>query len=341
MTTSPPKIKAVGLLSGGLDSTLAVKLLVDQGIEIIAYNLRTPFCTCESKGGCGAAAAAARFGVEIVTEFAGDEYIELVKSPRHGRGSAMNPCIDCRIFILRRAKELMQNRGAAFCFTGEVLAQRPMSQHRRALALIVKEAGLEGKILRPLSAHLFKPTDAENENLVDRSRLLDIRGRSRKKQIALAAELGVTDYPCPAGGCLLTDKNFAARLADAFAHGEDRLRDINLLKLGRQFRLPSGAKAVVGRNEGENERLLEYLDGDAAAFEVEGVGSPITLLRPARREDRPRAAALTLRYSDARDRAEAPTQVRTAEGEAETITARAGDAADAETWRVGAGPEPK
>jgi tRNA U34 2-thiouridine synthase MnmA/TrmU len=341
VTTSAQKIKAVGLLSGGLDSTLAVKLLVDQGIEVIAYNLRTPFCTCERKGGCGASAVAGRIGVEIVTDFAGDEYIELVKNPRHGRGSAMNPCIDCRIFILRRARELMQNRGAAFCFTGEVLGQRPMSQHRRSLALIEREAGLEGKILRPLSAHLFKPTEAENENLADRSRLLGIRGRSRKKQIALAAELGVTDYPCPAGGCLLTDKNFAARLADAFAHGEDRVSDINLLKLGRQFRLPSGAKAVVGRNEGDNERLLGYLDEDAAAFEVEGVGSPVTLLRPAGREDWPRAAALTLRYSDARDRAEAPTRVRTARGEAETITARAGDAADAENWRVGGGSEAK
>ncbi|HUU57839.1 MAG TPA: hypothetical protein VMW93_10885 [bacterium] len=339
MTTPSKKIKAVGLLSGGLDSTLAVKLLVDQGIEVIAYNLRTPFCTCESKGGCGAVAAAARVGVEIVTEFAGEEYVELVKNPRHGRGSAMNPCIDCRIFILRRAKELMRNRGAAFCFTGEVLAQRPMSQHRRALALIAREAGLEGKILRPLSAHLFKPTEAENENLVDRSRLLDIRGRSRKKQIALAAEMGVTDYPCPAGGCLLTDKNFAARLADAFAHGEDRLRDINLLKLGRQFRLPSGAKAVVGRNEGENERLLEYLDEDAAAFEVEGVGSPVTLLRPARREDWPRAAALTLRYSDARARKEAEARVWSAAGELGTLTARAEDAARPEEWRLGARPE--
>lgn len=339
MTTPSKKIKAVGLLSGGLDSTLAVKLLVDQGIEVIAYNLRTPFCTCESKGGCGAVAAAARVGVEIVTEFAGEEYVELVKNPRHGRGSAMNPCIDCRIFILRRAKELMRNRGAAFCFTGEVLAQRPMSQHRRALALIAREAGLEGKILRPLSAHLFKPTEAENENLVDRSRLLDIRGRSRKKQIALAAEMGVTDYPCPAGGCLLTDKNFAARLADAFAHGEDRLRDINLLKLGRQFRLPSGAKAVVGRNEGENERLLEYLDEDAAAFEVEGVGSPVTLLRPARREDWPRAAALTLRYSDARARKEAEARVWSAAGELGTLTARAEDAARPEEWRPGARPE--
>jgi tRNA U34 2-thiouridine synthase MnmA/TrmU len=338
VTASPRKTKAVGLLSGGLDSTLAVKLLVDQGLEVIAYNLRTPFCTCERKGGCGAAAAAARLGVEIVTEFAGDEYVELVKNPRHGRGRGMNPCLDCRIFILRRARELMQKRGAAFCFTGEVLGQRPMSQHRRALALIEKEAGLEGKILRPLSAHLFQPTEAENEGLVDRSRLLGIRGRSRKTQIALAAELDVTDYPCPAGGCLLTDKNFAARLTDAFAHGEDRWADINLLKLGRHFRLPSGAKVVVGRNQKENEQLVTYLDEAATAFEIVGVGSPVTLLRPAREEDWPLAAALTLRFSDARDRAEAQARVWTADREEGTITARRSLAAEAERGRLGAAP---
>ncbi len=334
MTPSPRKIKAIGLLSGGLDSSLAVKLLVDQGVEVIAYNLRTPFCTCESKGGCGAAATAARMGVELVTEFAGDEYVEVVKNPRHGRGRGMNPCVDCRIFILKRARELMRKRGAAFCFTGEVLGQRPMSQHRRALDLIEREAGLEGRILRPLSAQLFEPTEAENEGLVDRANFLDIRGRSRKQQIALAAELGVADYPCPAGGCLLTDKNFAARLADAFGHGEDGLADINLLKIGRHFRLPSGAKVVVGRNEGENERLLEFLQGDAAAFEIVGVGSPVTLLKPARGEDRPLAAALTQRYSDARERAEAEARVWSAGGELGKVTARADAAADAESWRV-------
>lgn len=338
MTNSPSQIKAVGLLSGGLDSTLAVKLLVDQGVEVIAYNLRTPFCTCERKGGCGASAAAARLGVEIVTEFAGDEYVELVKNPRYGRGRGMNPCLDCRIFILRRAKALMEKKGAAFCFTGEVLGQRPMSQHRRALALIEREAGLEGKILRPLSAHLFKPTEAENEGLVDRSKLLGIRGRSRKTQIAVAAELGVTDYPCPAGGCLLTDKNFAARLADAFAHGEDRLADVNLLKLGRHFRLPSGAKAVVGRNQEENERLLAYLDEAARAFEIVGVGSPVTLLRPAREEDWPLAAALTLRFSDARDQGEAQARVWTDGREEGTITARRALAAEAERGRLSAAP---
>ncbi|UCH79536.1 MAG: hypothetical protein JSU81_06070 [Candidatus Coatesbacteria bacterium] len=331
-------MKAVGLLSGGLDSTLAVKLLLDQGIEVLAYNLRTPFCTCERKGGCGAAAAAARLGVEIVTEFAGEEYLALVKNPRHGRGRGMNPCLDCRIFILRRAKALMEKRGAAFCFTGEVLGQRPMSQHRRALALIEREAGLEGKILRPLSAHLFEPTEAEKDGLVDRSKLLGIRGRSRKTQIAVAAELGVTDYPCPAGGCLLTDKHFAARLADAFAHGEDRLADINLLKLGRHFRLPSGAKVVVGRNEGENERLLGYLTDDAAAFEIVGVGSPVTLLRPAREEDWPLAAALTLRFSDARESEEAQARVWTVGGEEGTITARRELAEAAEQGRLGAAP---
>jgi tRNA-specific 2-thiouridylase len=337
VTASAPKTVAVGLFSGGLDSALAVKIILEQGVAVIGYYFRTPFLG----GGSRVERLAERLGIELVVDEAGDDYIEMLKAPRFGRGVAFNPCVNCHIFMLRRAGALVLERGASFCFTGEVLGQRPMSQRRHQLELIEKEAGLEGKLLRPLSARLLPPTEAEEEGLVDRAALLGLEGRSRKTQLALAAAYGITGYSSPAGGCLLPDKNFGARLADAFAHGEDRPADIALLKIGRHFRLPSGAKAVVGRNEGENEELLGYLDGDAAAFEVEGVGSPITLLRPARREDWPRAAALTLRYSDARDRAEAPTRVRTAEGEAETITARAGDAADAETWRVGGGPEPK
>lgn len=334
MTTSPPKIKAVGLLSGGLDSALAVKIILERGVAVIGYYLRTPF----AGGGSRAERLAELLGIELVVDEAGEDYVEMLKAPRFGRGAAFNPCVDCHIFMLRRAGALMLERGASFCFTGEVLGQRPMSQRRHQLELIEREAGLEGKLLRPLSAKLLPPTEAEEEGLVDRAALLGLEGRSRKTQLALAAAYGITGYGSPAGGCLLTDKNFGARLSDAFAHGEDRPTDIALLKTGRHFRLPSGAKAVVGRDQGENEILLRYLEGDATAFEVEGAGSPTTLLRPARREDWPRAAALTLRYSDARDRAEASTLVRTAGGKAETVTARAGDAADAESWRVGGGP---
>jgi tRNA-specific 2-thiouridylase len=335
--TSAPKTKGVGLVSGGLDSALAAKLILQQGIGVIGYHLRTPFAGGKGEGGSRAERVAESLGIELVGQDAAEEYFEMLKAPRFGRGAAYNPCVDCHIFMLRRAKALMLARGASFCFTGEVLGQRPMSQRRRQLELVEKEAGLEGKLLRPLSAKLLPPTRPEEEGLVARAQLLDIRGRSRKRQIALAESFGITAYGSPAGGCLLADKNFGARLADAFAYGEDRPRDMNLLKIGRHFRLPSGAKAVVGRDEKENEEILKHLDEAAAAFEIVGAGSPVTLLAPAREDDWPAAAALTLRYSDARGRAEAQARVWSFEEEIGTISARSQEAANSDEWRVGAG----
>jgi tRNA-specific 2-thiouridylase len=333
--TPTPRTTAVGLISGGLDSALAAKLILEQGIAVIGYNLRTPFVGEANEA--VVRTLAENLGIELVVEDAGEDYVELVRSPRFGRGAALNPCVDCHIFMLRRADALMRERGAAFCFTGEVLGQRPMSQRRHQLELIEREAGLEGKLLRPLSAELLPPTRPEEEGLVDRSRLLGLRGRTRRPQLALAEAYGVAGYSSPAGGCLLTDKNFAARLADAFAHGEYGGDDINLLKIGRHFRLPSGAKAVVGRNERENEKILEYLDDAGAAFEIVGVGSPVTLVRGAREGDWPRAAALTLRYSDARENDAAEARVWSSKGEIGTIAARLREAADSDEWRVGAG----
>jgi len=333
--TPPSRVKAVGLISGGLDSALAVKLVLEQGIAVIGYNLRTPFLAEANEA--VVRTLGENLGIELVVEDAGEDYVELVKAPRFGRGAALNPCVDCHIYMLRRAKALMRERGAAFCFTGEVLGQRPMSQRRRQLELIEREAGLEGKLLRPLSAKLLPPTHPEIERLVDRRKLLDVRGRSRKRQITLARSYDINGYSSPAGGCLLTDENFAARLADAFAHGAYGADDINLLKIGRHFRLPSGAKAIVGRNEGENEKILEHLDDAGAAFEIVGVGSPVTLLRPAREGDWPRAAALTLRYSDARENGAAEARVWSSKGEIGTIPARLREAANSDEWRVGAG----
>ncbi len=272
-------MKAVGLLSGGLDSTLAVRLIVEQGVDVTAVKFTSPFCQCDSGGCCHAAEQARRMGVPLKTFAKGDDYIEVVRHPRHGWGSGINPCIDCRIFMLRKTKAYMDEIGAAFLFTGEVLGQRPMSQHRRALELIEREAGLEGRILRPLSAQHLQPTEAESKGWVDRERLLAIEGRGRKPQIALAAELGVTDYPCPAGGCLLTDKNFAAKLRDLFAHQDHvTMHDIRLLKIGRHFR-SNGGKIVCGRDEAENEtlrRLRGELDVLLEPIEVSG---PTVLLR--------------------------------------------------------------
>jgi len=274
--------KAILLLSGGLDSTLAGKMLVDLGISVEAINFVSPFCNCSPKTlGCSAAKKAAeQLGIPVKVFSTGDEYIEIIKHPRFKRGSGMNPCLDCRIFIFSRAKKYMEDTGADFIVTGEVLGERPMSQHRGAMELIERESGLDGLILRPLSAQLFPPTKAELENLVDRDKLLGIQGRCRKPQIELAAKIGIDDFLCPAGGCLLTDLEFAARLRELLKHKPDfGMNDLKLLKVGRHFRLPSGSKAVVGRDEMEN-CILEKLgqDDDKLLLPLSNTG-PSVLVR--------------------------------------------------------------
>ncbi|UCE96119.1 MAG: hypothetical protein JSV51_00455, partial [Candidatus Bathyarchaeota archaeon] len=202
-------MKALALLSGGLDSTLAVKLIQQQGIDVAAINFTSPFCLC-GKGGCGAAKVAEQLKIPLKTINVGNDYLKILRNPKHGYGKNMNPCIDCRIFMFKRAKEFAKEVGASFIITGEVLNERPMSQRRKALDLIEEEAGLKGQVLRPLSAKLLPATEGERKGWFDRRKLLDIRGRSRKRQIELANEFTLKDYPCPAGGCLLTYKEFAA-----------------------------------------------------------------------------------------------------------------------------------
>lgn len=298
--------KAIGLLSGGLDSTLAVKLILNQGIEVTALNFITPFCTCTSKG-CKheASRIAEKFDIPIKVVAAGGEYIKMVRNPKYGYGKNVNPCIDCRIFMLKKAKEYMEEMGASFLFTGEVLGQRPMSQRREAMAIIEKEAGLEGLILRPLSAQFFEPTIPEKEGLIDREKLFRISGRCRKPQMELAEEFGIEDYLCPAGGCRLTDIQFAKRVKEAFEHNEDGIKDMNLLKYGRHFRLPSGVKVIVGRNEEENSIISRFAEEKDLLMEVVGFGSPITLLKGSRNEeDVKMAASVCVRYSNYKGKAE-------------------------------------
>ena len=298
--------KAIGLLSGGLDSTLAVKLMMNQGIKVTALNFITPFCTCTRKG-CRHEAnrIAKNFDISIKVVAVGDEYIQMVKNPKHGYGKNMNPCIDCRIFMLKKAKEYMEEMGASFLFTGEVLGQRPMSQRKNAMKIIEKEAGLEGLILRPLSARFLEPTIPEREGLVNRERMLNIRGRWRKPQMELAEEFGIEDYQCPAGGCRLTDPQFAKRVKEAFEHDEDDIQDMNLLKYGRHFRLPSGVKVIVGRNEEENSIISRFAGERDFLMEVVGFGSPITLLKNSCDErDIKMAASVCVRYSNYKGKAE-------------------------------------
>jgi len=284
--------KAIGLLSGGLDSTLAVQLMLDQGIEVTALNFITPFCTCTKKG-CkhDAVHVAKKFGIKIKVIAAGEDYIRIIKNPKHGYGKNMNPCIDCRIFMLKKAKMYMEETNASFIFTGEVLGQRPMSQRLNTMKLIEKETGLEGLILRPLSAQFLEPTIPEKEGLVNREKLPGIRGRSRKPQMKLAQTFSIKDYPCPAGGCRLTDPQFARRIKESFEHNEFSLNDMLLLKYGRHFRLPDGKKVVVGRNKEENSAIRNLAKENDLLFEVIGYPSPTALLRNNKQENSIKTAA--------------------------------------------------
>ena len=217
---SKKRRRAIALLSGGLDSTLAAKLVIDQGIAVEAISFLSPFSTCSSREDCAAVSAASRLGARLKLVDLEDEYFETVKNPKHGYGKNLNPCIDCKIFMLKKAREYAEVVQADFIVTGEVLDQRPMSQHLKALNLIEREAGLEGKLLRPLSARLLPETEAEKKGWVNRNLLLDFRGRARRRQMDLAEALGIVDYPSPAGGCLLTEPLFCARLKDLLEHGE-------------------------------------------------------------------------------------------------------------------------
>jgi tRNA U34 2-thiouridine synthase MnmA/TrmU len=292
------KTKALALLSGGLDSTLAVKLLLEQGVDVEAVNFKSPFCLC-GRGGCGASGVAEKFGIPLKVISVGEDYLKLVRKPKFGYGKNMNPCIDCRIFMLKKAKKYARETGAAFIFTGEVLDERPMSQHFKALKTIEEEAGLKNKVLRPLSATVLPETVVEKRGLVDRKKLLDFQGRSRKKQIDLAKAFNIADYPCPSGGCLLTYKEFADKVRDLFKNkNRVSLKDVALLKLGRHFRFGKN-KIVVGRNEAENNALLRMKWPSDYYFEVPNCGSPITILQGAKtKEAIEEAAGLTAYYSD-------------------------------------------
>lgn len=271
-------MKAVALISGGLDSTLAAKLIQALGIEIMALNFKTSFCLCDKKTsqGCShtAKTVAENLGIALKIMNINEEFFKVLKNPKYGYGSNMNPCIDCRILKFKKAKVFMQEIGADFILTGEVLGQRPMSQHRQALNIIEKESGLDGLVLRPLSAKLLPETIPEKKGWVDRNKLLAFSGRSRKMQFNLANTLDIKDYACPAGGCLLTDPEFTRRIKDLMLHEDLNLNNVELLKLGRHFRLSENTKLVVGRNEKENARIL------GLAKEADGVFWPLKLAGP-------------------------------------------------------------
>jgi len=298
-------MKAIALLSGGLDSTLAARIVKDLGIELEALNFLTVFCTCTNRGEtCLASQKAVDvLGIPLKVMNVSEEYLDVVKHPTHGNGSNMNPCIDCRIFMMKKAKAHMEEVGASFIVTGEVLGERPMSQRRDAMRLIEREAGLDGLILRPLSAKLMAVSIPEKEGWVDREKMLKIQGRSRKPQIQLANHFGIHDYPCPAGGCLLTDPGFSKRIRDLIHHHSDfSLNDVHLLKIGRHFRLSPKLKLVVGRNEEENQKIQTFLQEGDIVLKLLRLPGPLSLLRGEGGErEIEKAAAIAVRYSKARD----------------------------------------
>jgi tRNA U34 2-thiouridine synthase MnmA/TrmU len=324
-------VKAVGLLSGGLDSILATRVMMEQGIEVtplhietgLTYERRSRLTGQEDGGGSRAERAAETLGLELVTIKAYEDYIPVILNPEHGYGSQMNPCVDCRIFLLRQAKAWMEDHDHRFVFTGEVLGQRPNSQMRESLKIVEEESGLEGLLLRPLSAKLLEPTIPEKRGWVEREKLYGFHGRSRKPQMALAKKLGITEYPQPAGGCcFLVDEAYSGRLQDFLHHeGAQALTTERafLLSVGRHLRLPSKRKVIVGRHKEENAYIATHR-GQGVLMTTIDVAGPTSLVvgDPTQREVE-QAARITARYAGVEEGAAARVELRV-DGETDVIT---------------------
>jgi hypothetical protein len=315
------RVRAIGLSSGGLDSMLAVKLLQEQGIEVIGYAFATPFFGPEQ-----AIRSSQVVDIELEVCEITERYMQLMKAPRYGFGKNMNPCIDCHALMFQLAGQQLAAHGARFLFSGEVLGERPFSQTKGALRAVARLSGCQDIIVRPLSAKLLEETHPERAGWVDRSRLEDIQGRSRKRQMALAVRFGLTDYPKPAGGCLLTEPNFSKRLKDLLQENPDPgRRDLELLKIGRHIRWAEGCKVIVGRREEENDRLEALWERGDLRLWVKGFPGPVVLVSS---QDPPSAEALrfaarvAVRYSDAPPDCEAEVACTNGEQE-ETFRATA------------------
>jgi tRNA-specific 2-thiouridylase len=299
-------MKALCVYSGGLDSTLAAAIMRTQSIEVLALFFETPFFS-SIRARKSAEASGLPFRVLNITK----RHLEILKNPRHGYGRYMNPCIDCHALMFRIAGECLEEEGARFVFTGEVLGQRPMSQNRGALNLIARESGLGERLLRPLSAKHLPMTLPEKEGWVDRDHLLDFNGRSRKPQMALARRLNITEYPAPAGGCLLTEKGFSIRLRDLLSSKSDpEIREYELLKIGRHFRVAPQCKLIVGRNKIENDAIDALVGDQDLVLVTVSVPGPAVLMSGKGSEDvLALAAAVTAAYSDARGHVEVQLRV--------------------------------
>jgi len=289
-------MKALALFSGGLDSIVAVKLIEEQGVDVVGICFESPFFSAQR-----ARQSARYIGLPLAVADITESLLGVVLSPRHGYGKGLNPCIDCHTLMFRLAGEMLGEEGAHFMITGEVLGQRPMSQNPRSLSIISRESNFGDLILRPLSAKRLPETLPEREGWVNREGLFDLSGRSRKQQIALAEGYGVVHYPSPAGGCLLTEAVFSRRLKDLITMNQGfSRRDLELLKQGRHFRISEEMKIVVGRNKKENEVLIDLARQEDVLATVESFPGPTVLaIGTPTTEDLEVVAAIAVSYSDA------------------------------------------
>jgi tRNA-specific 2-thiouridylase len=303
-----PRGKAIALLSGGLDSLLATRLIIDQGIEVIGLHFITPFFGYHQKGREGEFQNQwrQRHGLEVRILDVSEGFFQILRHPRYGYGKHFNPCIDCKIFLFSQAREWMEKEGADFLISGEVLGQRPMSQRRDTMRIVERESKTEGILLRPLCAKNLKPTQPELSGVVDREKLLGISGRGRKPQIELARKMGIQDYPTPAGGCLLTDPILSQRIRQYFReHPNVEVREILLLLVGRHFRLPGGGHLIIGRKEAENERIQRLAQRGEILLRLRAIPGPLGLIRgPVDEVSLRLAGSILARYSKARGAAE-------------------------------------
>lgn len=323
-------IKAIALFSGGLDSMLAAELVRRQNIDVLGLAMETPFFSARK-----AEAAARQLQMPLTVKDITTDHLTMLQSPRYGYGKNLNPCIDCHTLMLKFAGRKMEMTGADFIITGEVLGQRPMSQGKQSLAVVAKNSGYSDYILRPLSAQLLEPIKAECEGKIDRSKLLAIQGRGRKPQIQLASDFGISNYAPPAGGCLLTDPMFTRRLRDLFSHTKNyEVRDIELLKYGRHFRISDACKIIVGRNSSDNNALQALEEKhDAVLFMADFPGPQVIVPYGGNANELSLAAALCASYSDAPDNTEA-TVICLTENKSTMITVRAIAKENCKSWII-------
>ena len=311
------EVKALVLFSGGLDSILAAMLLKENGLDVTGIVFVHPFSSCEP-----AEEWSEKIGIKLIKKEVDNAYFRIIRQPKHGYGSNMNPCIDCKIYMMEKAQEYADKNNFDFIASGEVVGERPFSQVKDRLIQIEKEAGLSGRIVRPLSGKILPQTEAEKKGLIKREWLMDISGRGRDRQFELAKKFRIKDFPQPGGGCLLTDPSYAIRIAELLNH-KDRLEwvDAEILKIGRHFRIGSD-KIVVGRKEEENKKLERIArKKNFTWMEVTGYGSPVTILLPIERKPGKelikKGAALTVNYSDAPNNKEIDVIVKSGRVESE------------------------